>query len=80
MRSERMSRPKVARSARAVMLGALLLAGCPADPEDPPRPDGTACESIADCNGGQTCGRLVACVDQRCEDAQSLEIACPGPR
>ena len=80
MPTERMSGPKLARSFLAVVLGALILAGCPADPEDPPRPDGTACESIADCNAGQTCGRLVACVDQRCEDAQSLEIACPARR
>jgi len=80
MRTERMSDPKIARRAVAVMLGALMFAGCPADPEDPPRPDGIACESIADCNGGQTCGRLVACVDQRCEAAQSLEIVCPAPR
>ena len=80
MRSEWRLGGALLRRVLAPTLCALALTGCPADPEDPSRPDGAACESIADCNGGQTCGRLVACVDQRCEDAQSLEIACPAPR
>ncbi len=80
MRSKSTPNGALLRRVLAATCAALILAGCPADPEDPPRPDGVACESIADCNAGQTCGRLVACVDQRCEDAQSLEIACPAPR
>ena len=62
---------------RLAVFALFALGGCPSEPQDPPRPDGTPCSSVADCNEGQTCGRLVACVDLRCEDAQSLEIPCP---
>ena len=58
----------------------IVASGCPANTEDPPRPSGTPCATVADCNAGQVCGRLVACVDLRCENGQSLEIPCPAAR
>lgn len=61
-------------------LALLALGGCPADSANPARPEGTPCATVADCNAGQVCGRLVACVDLRCEDGQSLEIPCPRAR
>jgi hypothetical protein len=57
----------------------LLLAGCPPDPSEPTRPDeARACLTDVDCipDGGDACGAIIACVDQRCEDEPSRFVPC----
>jgi hypothetical protein len=74
--------PTVRERRAQVLAGAFALvaglSGCPPEPQNPPRPDARACTTVADCNAGATCGLLVACVDQRCEAARSLEVPCPA--
>lgn len=61
----------------AFALAALMLSGCPREPE-PPEPAGQACERLADCNADRQCGTLTACVSGFCEAGKSLTRPCPG--
>lgn len=58
----------------------VLLGGCPEPLEPPPPGPSPACEVIADCNEGRTCGGepLFVCVDSRCETTPSLVRPCVG--
>lgn len=62
-----------------VALALFLLAGCPPDPDEPTRPEeARACVTDADCilDGGDACGAILACVDQRCEATPSRFVPC----
>lgn len=55
-----------------------LVAACPRDNTVPPAPtEARTCVTLADCNGGQTCGLLSACVAGFCEAETSLDLPCP---
>ncbi|MEM9187847.1 MAG: hypothetical protein AAGF12_01625 [Myxococcota bacterium] len=63
-----------------VLLLALLVGGCPREPQEPERADASACVELSDCNGGLDCAAepLRACVDGRCERTASLIVPCIG--
>lgn len=52
-----------------------LLLGCPTE-LGVPDAAGESCGDTVDCNGGQTCGELRACVLQHCEAEPSLLVPC----
>ncbi|MGE0787102.1 MAG: hypothetical protein AB7S26_15620 [Sandaracinaceae bacterium] len=57
---------------------ALVLVGCPRQPDAPPPGMGTPCEQLEDCNPTASCGLLTQCVDGFCEETSSLVRPCPG--
>lgn len=70
------------RSVRVRIVAALLViaaaSGCPREVQEPEPGEATPCDSLAGCNGGQSCGGfpLRACVDGLCEESPSLVIPC----
>lgn len=58
----------------SLAIGSMLL-GCPTE-LGVPDAAGDVCSDTVDCNPGQTCGELRACVLQRCEAEPSLLVPC----
>ncbi len=57
---------------------ALLISGCPRDPDAPELEGAQPCETIRDCapDAGPVCGMVTNCVDGFCEAEPSLIIEC----
>lgn len=61
----------------ALLVTALLVLAGACGSSDEGTPLGDECELIADCNAGQTCGDLVACVHGYClRDEPSVHKPC----
>lgn len=64
---------------RFTLLGSVvfasMLVGCPTE-LGVPDASGDSCSDTVECNGGQTCGELRACVLQHCEAEPSLLVPC----
>lgn len=69
-------REHVLRVSLAVV-AAIVLPGCPRELEIPDAA-GPSCDEHADCNTGETCGALRACVLEHCEAEPSLLVPCDG--
>lgn len=79
-REARASHAQVLRRSRGAALAALLtlaLTGCPRELAIPDA-SGLMCTDERDCNDGVTCGRLRACVVDRCETEATLLVPCDG--
>ena len=62
-----------------VLAAATALAGCPPDVNEPEPPEGTPCETSADCTPADApCGLVYACVAEVCEEEPSRTEPCDG--